>query len=68
MSLGERVWDTFKTVVQMKDRIAALTDAVRTQQTRIEELTGRMIRLETTIALLLREQGPSLDPPGKRRK
>jgi hypothetical protein len=53
MSLGERVWDTFTTVVQMNDKIAALTDTVKGQQSKIEDLTGRVIRLETALAMLM---------------
>lgn len=68
MSFGERVWDTFATVIQMKDKIAALTETVKTQQSKIEDLTGRMIRLETAFALLHQprtsEQPPRLPHKG----
>jgi len=52
MGMGDRVWDAFTTVIQMRDRIASLTEAVKTQQVKLEELTERTIRLETTIELL----------------
>jgi hypothetical protein len=52
MGLADRVWDAFATVVQMRDRIALLTEAVKKQQLKIEDLTERTIRLETTIDLL----------------
>lgn len=57
MSLGERVWDTLTVVLQMKDKIATLTDAVKSQQGKLEELTGRMIRVETVLALLTQREG-----------
>ncbi|HJR71710.1 MAG TPA: hypothetical protein VKA43_16825 [Gammaproteobacteria bacterium] len=53
MSLGDRVWETFTTVIQMKDKIAALADTVKTQQSKIEDLTGRVIRLETALAMMM---------------
>jgi hypothetical protein len=51
MGLADRVWDAFATVVQIRDRIAFLTEAVKRQQLKIEDLTERTIRLETTIDL-----------------
>ena len=62
MSLGDRVWETFTTVIQMKDKIAAFTDTVKTQQSKIEDLTGRVIRLETALAMMMsRPAGGRLD-------
>lgn len=52
MGLGDRVWDAFTTVIQIRDKIALLTEAVKKQQSKLEELTERTIRLETTIELL----------------
>ncbi len=52
MSLGERIWDTFATVIQIKDRIDALKETVMKQQDKIEDLTGRVIRLETALSML----------------
>ena len=65
MSLGERVWDTLTAVTQVKDKIAGLTDAMKSQQARVEDLTGRMIRLETAMAMLMRREGGSLYLPAK---
>jgi len=53
VSLGDRVWETFTTVIQMKDKIAALADTVKAQQSKIEDLTGRVIRLETALAMMM---------------
>jgi cell division protein FtsB len=52
MGLGDRVWNAFTTVIQMRDKIASLTEAVKTQQAKLEELTERTIRLEAAIELL----------------
>lgn len=56
MSLGERIWDTFTTVIQIKDHIDALRETVKKQQDKIEDLTGRMIRLETAFAMMHQQQ------------
>lgn len=49
-----------------EDKIAALADVMKSQQVRIEDLTGRMIRLETALAMLLQQSGGSLQLSGKR--
>jgi hypothetical protein len=38
----------------MNDKIVSLSKAVENQQVKIEHLTERVIRLETTIELLMR--------------
>ena len=63
MGLGDRVWDAFTTMVQMRDRIALLTETVKKQQSKLEDLTERTIRLETTIDLL-KQAGFARDPQG----
>jgi len=40
MSLSERIWDTFTTVIQLRDKIGALTEAIKTQQIQIQDLTA----------------------------
>jgi hypothetical protein len=58
MGLGDRVWETFKTVIQMRDKIGALAEVTKSQQLRIENLTERVIRLETTLDLLMKTARP----------
>jgi hypothetical protein len=58
MGLGDRVWETFKTVIQMHDKIGALAEVTKSQQLRIENLTERVIRLETTLDLLMKTARP----------
>ena len=54
MGLTDRVWNAFTMVIQMRDKIAALTETVRAQQAKLENLTERMVKLETTVDLMMR--------------
>lgn len=51
--IGERVWDTFATVIAMKDKIAGLTETEKTQQWKIEDLHLSHDRIETAFAMLI---------------
>lgn len=57
MSVGDKLWDALTTVIRMNDRIVALSGHVQTQQQRIEDLTARVIRLETALELALAAKG-----------
>ena len=52
MSVTERVWNAFTSVIRLEDRVTRQAEALKSQQTKIEDLTGRVIRLETQLELL----------------
>jgi len=52
MSVTERVWNAFTSVIRLEDRVTRQADALKEQQSRIEDRTGRVIRLETQLELL----------------
>ena len=56
MGVSDKIWDALATVIKMNDRIVSLSKTIENQQTKIENLTERVIRLETTIELLMRDQ------------
>jgi len=58
MALSDKVWDVLTTVIKMNDKVVALAGTVKEQQTKIEGLTERVIRLESTIELIMRA-GPA---------
>lgn len=59
MSVLEQVASTLMRVIRMNDRLALLTEKVDRQQQRIEDLSARLIRLETALELgLARSSGP----------
>ena len=53
MGVTERVWNAFTSVIKLEDRVTRQAEALKAQQTKIEDLTGRVIRLETQLELLM---------------
>lgn len=53
----ETIWKTLKSVIQMESRIELLATTAREQQTKIEALTERVIRLEAQMDMLLIHAG-----------
>jgi len=53
MSVMDKMWDAITTVIKMNDKVERLAAAVKTQQDKIEDMTGRIIRLETALELAL---------------
>jgi hypothetical protein len=53
MGLTERVWDAFAKTIKLTDKVEQLTATVAKQQHHIEDLTGRVIRLETALEIAL---------------
>ncbi len=53
MGVGERVWGAFTAIIKLEDKVTRQADAMRSQQQKIEDLTGRVIRLEAQLELLV---------------
>ena len=53
MSVTDKMWDALTTVIKMNDKVERLAGAVKTQQDKIENLTERVIRLETALEIAL---------------
>ena len=70
MSVLEQVASTLLRVIRMNDRLALLTEKVDRQQQRIEDVSARLIRLETALELGLAQSSgtkgrrPRLPKPG----
>ena len=54
MGVTERVWGALTSMIKLEDRVVRQGDVIKAQQARIENLTERMIRMETTLELLMR--------------
>ncbi|MBC3871498.1 hypothetical protein [Undibacterium oligocarboniphilum] len=54
MGVTERVWGALTSMIKLEDKVVRQGEVIKAQQTKIENLTERMIRLETTIELLMR--------------
>ena len=52
MGVTDRVWGALTSMIKLEDRVARQSEAVKTQQAKIENLTERVIRLEAQLELL----------------
>lgn len=53
MGVADKMWDALTTVIKMNDKVEQLAGVVIAQQSRIERLTERVIRLETALEIAL---------------
>ena len=54
MSITGKVWDALASMVKLEDKVKSQSEAMKSQQTKIENLTERVIRLETQLEMLMR--------------
>jgi len=54
MGVTERVWGALTSMIKLEDKVVRQGEVIKAQQAKIENLTERMIRLETTLELLMR--------------
>ena len=57
MSMMDKLWDAFSTVIKMNDKVVSQAAAMAAQQEKIEDLTARVIRLETALEIALSTRG-----------
>jgi hypothetical protein len=57
MSMMDKLWDAFSTVIKMNDKVVAQAVAMAAQQAKIEDLTARVIRRETALEIALSTRG-----------
>ena len=50
----ERVWGALTSMIKLEDKVVRQGEVIKAQQAKIENLTERMIRMETTLELLMR--------------
>ena len=51
--MTEKLWDALTTVIRMNDKVMSVATRLDTQQQKIEDLTARVIRLETALEFAL---------------
>jgi hypothetical protein len=66
VGLFDRVLDSLLRVIRMNDKVEGLSAAAKSQQAKIEDLTARVIRLETALEIALVSQGKRLPAPKKK--
>lgn len=54
MGVTDRVWAALTSMIKLEDRVVRQSEVIKAQQEKIENLTERVIRLETTLELLMR--------------
>ena len=52
MGTADRVWGALTSMIKLEDTVRRQAEAMKSQQARIEDLTGRVIRLEAQLELL----------------
>lgn len=63
MGVTEKMWDAITKVIRMDDKVESLAGTVKSQQVKIENLTERVIRLETTLEIAFAARG--VEPSSK---
>ncbi len=51
MGVTDRVWAAFTSMIKLEDKVSRQSEAMKLQQMKIEDLTGRVIRLETQLEI-----------------
>jgi hypothetical protein len=59
MSVVDKLWDAVSTVIKMNDKVVRVAAILDAQQGKIEDLTARVIRLETALEIALSARGPA---------
>lgn len=52
MGVTDRVWSALTAMIKLEDRVVRQSEAIKSQQIKIENLTERVIRLEAQLELL----------------
>ena len=54
MGMTDRVFGALTSMIKLEDKVKSQSEAMKSQQTKIENLTERVIRLETQLEMLMR--------------
>ena len=57
MSLTERIWEAFRDVLRLQDKVNAVSGQIVDQQRRIENLTIEVAQLRVAVAILMSDRG-----------
>lgn len=52
MGVTDKVWAALTSIIKLEDKVLRQSEAMKSQQARIEDLTGRVIRLEAQLELM----------------
>ena len=54
MGITDKVFGALTSMIKLEDKVKSQSGAMKTQQLKIENLTERVIRLETQLEMLMR--------------
>ena len=52
MAISDRLWGALTSMIKLEDKVTRQSEALKSQQSKIEDLTARVIRLEAQLELL----------------
>ena len=52
MAITDRIWGALTSMIKLEDKVTRQSEALKSQQMKIEDLTARVIRLEAQLELL----------------
>lgn len=52
MSVTDKIWGALTSMIKLEDKVNRQAEAMKAHQQKIEDLTGRVIRLEAQLELL----------------
>jgi cell division protein FtsB len=52
VGVADRVWSALASMIRLEDKVSRQSEALKSQQAKIENLTERVIRLEARLELL----------------
>ena len=53
MGVTDKIWGALTSMIKLEDKVDRQIDAMKSQQQKIEDLTARVIRLETQLDMLM---------------
>ena len=53
MGVTDKIWGALTAMIKLEDKVNRQSEAMKSQQLKIEDLTGRVIRLETQLDMLM---------------
>ena len=62
VGISDKLWDVLTTVIKMDDKVERMAETIKGQQMRIEDLTIRVVRLETALEIALMAQQAKATP------
>ena len=53
MGVTDKIWGALTAMIKLEDKVSRQSEGMKLQQQKIEDLTGRVIRLEAQLELLI---------------